>query len=350
MKYAKRISAVILAVLIMTASSLFCVNAAEDTLDVDGRLTYQVGDTLTYSICLEDPTEKVMGIQMYVFYDQEYLKINDDTVDFPKFPGAVYNTALENYFTFNWTNVTRLADFSEKAPLFTASFEVLKPGETKITYLIEEMYSTDMTYLKEYTLTAEYSQNGTVIKKDDPPVVENDPEKNAEHKGQFINYEDGRGENNPNANQEEHQQDNEQQKSVENKNENAVNNNNNADNNNNQNKSGQLATDANGNYVDENGKVLATDASGNFLDANGNVFNPSSATDDTQPVNVGLIAIIVALVLIVIAIGVIIVLKIKNNKNSKDAEDASDESSESDDNQIMNTDNSNETDNDSPNE
>ncbi len=324
--YLKKIAAVMVAVIAMFASFSVCVNAAEDSLDVDGRLSYKVGDTLTYSLCLEDSAEKLMGIQMYVYYDQQYLKVNADTLDFPKLPGAVYNTDLDGYFTFNWTNVTRLADFSEKTPLFTAEFEILQPGETEITYFIEEMYSSDMTYLKEYTLTVDYSQNGTVVKEDEKPIVEKDPEKTSQHQGQFINYEDGMGENNPNANSEQHAQNQAGQSNqggheppaAQNNGGNAQGNGNSADNNQN-----TPATDANGNFVDENGKVLSTDANGNVLDENGNAFSPSPSNAQVEPTfNMGLIIIIVAVVLIVIAIIVVIILKAKGNRAEKEIDDS----------------------------
>lgn len=332
-KMTKSLFALIFMLVMLLGSSAICVNAADDALQVDGRVEYKVGDTLTYNVCLEGVPEKIIGIQMYVTYNPEYLKIDGESLETPKFPGAVSNTNLEGKFTFNWTNVSQMAKFTEKDTLVKANFEVLKAGKTDIKCFIEEMYSyTDKTLktITEYTMTVEYSENGSVIKADVPPLVEEDPSFVAEHQGQFVNYKDGKGSDNKDADSE-HQA----VTAADNNNQNNANNGNNGqggaqtvtDANGNvaaTNAAGQsLATDANGNYVDESGNVLSTDASGNYIDKDGKVYQAAPSSEQKAPVNVGPIIIIIAIVLIIIAIVVIVILKIRSNKNSSDKAETS---------------------------
>lgn len=328
-KMTKSLFALILMLVMLLGSSAICVNAADDALQVDGRVEYKVGDTLTYNVCLEGVPEKIIGIQMYVTYDPEYLKIDGDSLETPKFPGAVSNTNLQGRFTFNWTNVSQMAKFTEKDTLVKVNFEVLKAGKTDIKCFIEEMYSyTDKTLktITEYTMTVEYSENGSVIKADVPPLVEEDPSFVAEHQGQFVNYKDGKGSDNKDADSE-HQA----VTAADNNNQNNANNENNGQGGSQAvtnangnvaatNAAGQsLATDANGNYFDESGNILSTDASGNYIDKDGKVYQAALSPEQKNPVNVGPIIIIIAIVLIIIAIVVIVILKIRSNKNLSDS-------------------------------
>lgn len=197
----KKISAVLAAVLCML--SFVTVNAAGGT-KINGELDANVGDKFTYSMYMSDCTEGVLGIQMYVFYDQEYLEIDPQSVSFDQFNGAIYNANLEGYMTFNWTNISELADFSSRSKIISMDFTVLKDGNTDITYFIREMYGNNTETLKSYKLTYDLVKDEQVVVSEKTPIVNGSDEVIAEHQGDFINYIDGMGEENS-PNKDDHQ-------------------------------------------------------------------------------------------------------------------------------------------------
>ena len=78
MKFTKRILAVMAAVLILAVSSFTAVvSADESTLTFNGGKTANVGDTITYTFSLGDCPEPLVGIQMYLYYNPEYLKASE---------------------------------------------------------------------------------------------------------------------------------------------------------------------------------------------------------------------------------------------------------------------------------
>lgn len=358
-KITKSIFAVLLALIILLASSAILVSAAEGELIVNKKISYKVGDTVTYDLRLQS-SETVVGIQMDIVYDSQYLKIVDeDSVETPKFGGSIINTNLDNNIKMVWTSPTKPGRFMDEATLIKVDFEVIKEGKTDITYFIEEMYSMDLTYLKEYTLTVDFSQNGTVVVEDEPPVVETNPDFVDENQGDFPNYADGKGENNtdtddnrtivtsPNKVNEPNANDNNGGNNN-NANNNAGNNNAaNANNNANQNAAAQvqrdengnvlptnsqgkvLSTNAEGNYVDENGNILTTDGDGNYVDSNGNVYQENiPVADESEPVDIVPIIIVVAIVLAAIAIIAIVVLKSRTGNDKRDEDDSMNTSKE----------------------
>ena len=193
----KTISAVLM-IAMLVALTIIPSFAAEDTLAINSQdnLNIKKGDVVTYELDLGDCTEDVIGLQANLFYDSQYLKYVDDTLEFPVLKSVVSNPNLDNRITFNWTDITNTADFSKSKPLVKASFEVLKGGETEITYFISELYGDDMTYLKDYTFTYKLYVNDKRVLNDETPVVEQDKDNIDLYQGTFTNYADGKGENN----------------------------------------------------------------------------------------------------------------------------------------------------------
>lgn len=333
MKKLLRITTALLLVMIMLfATSAISVSAADDALDVDGRVSYAVGDTMTYTFYMADTTEPIYGIQMYVKYDPAYLQLDSDAVNYPNLKGSViYNDTTPSGdpdgFIFTYIDVSEKTKFDTKKELFSMDFKVLKAGKTDVTYIIEEMYGKDLTYLKQYTLTVGYSENGNVIKEDVPPIVNKDPEFVGNHNGQFINFEDGKGQDNPDVKEDDRQ--------IVTADPNYIPQNNNA---NNQPVVTEtpVATDVNGNiaptspagntlatndagdYLDDGGNVLSTDANGNYLDKDGNVYQIAVPYEKSITDILAEVWWIIALG--VVAVGVIVVaviLILKNNKKNK---------------------------------
>lgn len=196
-KSVKSIFAVILALTLATAFTA-TVNAAEDELTVNSEVKAKKGDKITYAVNLADCNLDVLGITMSVFYDDEYLRLDPDSITYEKLDGVVQNPNLDGYFKFTWTDINNLQDFSKKAMLVSADFEVLKPGETEISYFITDLYGDldKMETLSSYTLTCDISLNGEVVSKDKTPIVNEDKSDENKMQGDFINYVDGMGEDN----------------------------------------------------------------------------------------------------------------------------------------------------------
>ena len=177
--------------------------AAQET-NINEHFTANVGDKFTYSMYMSDCTEGVLGVQMYVFYDKEYLEIDPSSVTFERFNGAIYNANLDGYMTLNWTNISQLADFSSRAGIVSMDFTVLKEGNAEITYFIREMYGEDMEHLKSYKITYDVTKDGETIVSEQTPLVNGSDAVLGEYQGDFINYLDGMGEENS-PNKENHQ-------------------------------------------------------------------------------------------------------------------------------------------------
>lgn len=196
MKKGLKISFAVLMTALILALSCATAFAANDYTTVNSKIKAKSGDTITYTLKLGDCTDKLEGIQMYVFYNKTYLSVDPSSLIYPTLDGVVKNAAYSDGIAFNWTSATSPVEFKKTKTLMTVDFKVKRPGDTDITYFIAEMYGKDMTYLKSYTLTCDVSLNGKKIIKNEPPKLSRDSSLNNKHQGSFINYVDGKGEKN----------------------------------------------------------------------------------------------------------------------------------------------------------
>jgi preprotein translocase subunit SecE len=192
----------LMVVMLMMFAAVPSVFAAEE-LVVNSNATVNVGDTITYTVYLSDCEDPILGIQMYLLFDNDKLEYIKDSLEFGKFESVYYNENLDGYIPFSWTDVTNTADYSSKAVLFKADFNVIEGGEASVSDFISDMYGEDMTYMKNYTLTYDISVNGDNIGEEMPAPVTDDESFVADHQGDFINYSDGKGDNSKDS--EEHQ-------------------------------------------------------------------------------------------------------------------------------------------------
>lgn len=202
-KHISRILSVFFVMSIVLASS-FTTSAAEDELVINSDAKVKVGDTVKFSLYLSDTTEDIIGFEMRLFYDNEYLEFDKDSITYEKFDGVIHNLNLENKIPISWTNISEPANFSQKALFVSADFKVLKGGETEISQFVTEMYGDDMTYLKSYKWTYDISVNDEDVVTDKTPVMYADEETLNRSQGSFINYVDGMGEENS-PNQDNHE-------------------------------------------------------------------------------------------------------------------------------------------------
>lgn len=194
-KHIARILSVLFMMSLVLASS-FSTSAAEDELVINSDAKVKVGDTVKFSLYLSDTTEDIIGFEMRLFYDSEYLEFDKDSITYEKFDGVIHNLNLENKIPISWTNISAPASFSQKALFVSAEFKVLKGGETEISQFVTEMYGDDMTYLKSYKWTYDITVNNEPVVTDKTPVMNADEETLTRSQGSFINYIDGMGEEN----------------------------------------------------------------------------------------------------------------------------------------------------------
>ena len=142
--------------------------AASDEKD---SVTAKAGDTVKYAIYMTDTKEEVIGAAMSFFYNDEYLKLNADSINCESFKTAIGNPKLKNYYTFTWTDVQNPVKLNGDKALVSAEFKVLKGGKTDLSYFISDMYGDDMTYLKSYKITCKLWVNGKEVEDSAVPIV-----------------------------------------------------------------------------------------------------------------------------------------------------------------------------------
>lgn len=177
----------------MTSISAF---AADEELTVNSDAKVKVGDKIKYTLYLSDTKEDIIGFELRMFYDHNYLELDKDSVNYGKFDGVIHNLNLEDKIPINWTNISTPVSFSSKAEFLSMEFNVVKGGETEISQFVSEMYGDDMTYLKSYKWTYDITVNDKTIVKDQTPVISDDAQTLEKNQGSFVNYIDGMGEEN----------------------------------------------------------------------------------------------------------------------------------------------------------
>ena len=190
-----RLSAFTLVMLLLTAA-IAPAYAEEQTLKVNDEGTLKVGDKVKFTLNLSETKEDIIGFEMRLFYDNEYLQYQKDTLKADKFDTLYFNQDIVGKIPMNWTDIGNPASFATKGEFFSCDFVVQKPGNTKISYFITELYGDDMTYLKSYKFTYDLSVNVKKIVSDAVLPITDDQETLQTRQSTFINYVDGMGEEN----------------------------------------------------------------------------------------------------------------------------------------------------------
>ncbi|MGN0509916.1 cohesin domain-containing protein [uncultured Ruminococcus sp.] len=192
----KIISLCFASVLMLSFMTSITAFAADDELTVNSNAKVKVGDKIKYTLYLSDTKEDIIGFELRMFYDHNYLELDKDSVNYGKFDGVIHNLNIEDKIPINWTNISTPVSFSSKAEFLSMEFKVVKGGETEISQFVSEMYGDDMTYLKSYKWTYDITVNDKSIVKDQTPVISDDQQTLEKNQGSFINYIDGMGEEN----------------------------------------------------------------------------------------------------------------------------------------------------------
>ena len=192
----KIISLCFVSVLILSMMTSMTVFAADDELTVNSDAKVKVGDKIKYTLYLSDTKEDIIGFELRMFYDHNYLELDKDSMNYGKFDGVFHNLNIEDKIPINWTNISTPISFANKAEFLSMEFKVVKGGETEISQFVTEMYGDDMTYLKSYKWSYDITVNDKTIVKDKTPVISDDKQTLEKNQGSFINYIDGMGEEN----------------------------------------------------------------------------------------------------------------------------------------------------------
>lgn len=192
----KIISLCFVSVLMLSLMTSMTVFAAENELTVNSDAKVKVGDKIKYTLYLSDTKEDIIGFELRMFYDHNYLELDKDSMNYGKFDGVIHNLNIEDKIPINWTNISTPISFANKAEFLSMEFKVVKGGETEISQFVTEMYGDDMTYLKSYKWSYDITVNDKTIVKDQTPVISDDKQTLENNQGSFINYIDGMGEEN----------------------------------------------------------------------------------------------------------------------------------------------------------
>ena len=192
----KIISLCFVSVLMLSLMTTMTVFAADNELTVNSDAKVKVGDKIKYTLYLSDTKEDIIGFELRMFYDHNYLELDKDSMNYGKFDGVFHNLNIEDKIPINWTNISTPISFANKAEFLSMEFKVVKGGETEISQFVTEMYGDDMTYLKSYKWSYDITVNDKSIVKDQTPVISDDKQTLENNQGSFINYVDGMGEEN----------------------------------------------------------------------------------------------------------------------------------------------------------
>lgn len=201
MKKILKVSFAILAVSLILSLSVIST-FAKGTLTLAKDVTAEKGETVTYTLYLADCESPVTDMVANLFYDSEYLELDKDSVDFHDLLGVNRNLDIDGGIPFTFNAISSPIDFSKKTPVISADFKVLKEGESAVKYFVTDLDCgsvTDSAPAKEFTFSCDYvvhSADGDKKSENLTPVLLDDKEKIDDYQGDFVNYEDGKGEQN----------------------------------------------------------------------------------------------------------------------------------------------------------
>lgn len=170
-KFIKITFVAMLSILILL-TSVFIASAEGETATVNGQ-EIKVGETITYTFNISEAEQKVTGMQMNIFFDQEALELVEVT------DGVLNGSSTINDNQNGDGRIVLVNAFmnggglncKEKTALATATFKVTAAVETEITYFIQYLYDIDMVDIYSYTFTCDLTAGDTVISEDKTPIL-----------------------------------------------------------------------------------------------------------------------------------------------------------------------------------
>lgn len=191
-KISKIVLVTILAVMLMCVSLVSAFAAG--TLTVNGNEA-PVGGTVTYSFNIADAHQKIAGIHMVIFFDQDCLAL--ESVDAENLDGSTINDNQSGngqiIIVNSLINGASGLACSDKTELVSVTFKVLAEGETDITYYIPYLYDIDLVNIYDYTLTCDIAVDGDVVAPDKTPELHDVSSLDGFDAGDFENSPEGTG-------------------------------------------------------------------------------------------------------------------------------------------------------------
>ena len=190
---------------ILAVSAVPAAFAESDKSDASG-VTINKGDNVEFKLWLADTKEEIIGFELRLFYDTDLLEFDKESLVAEQFDSLFYNPDIEGKIPMNWTDISHPVTFSNKDEFFSCKFTAKDSGEyigtrdaekdPTISYFITELYGEDMTYLKSYTFTYDLIVNGQPVISDSILPITKDEDTLNSRQSSFINYADGKGEEN----------------------------------------------------------------------------------------------------------------------------------------------------------
>ena len=108
------------------------------TLTINNAASVEVGKTVTYTLYLSEATESIVGFELRLFYDSDFLEYQKNTLKFDKFDVVFFNEDIKGKIPMNYTSLNNQPLFDKKGQFLTANFKVLNGGNANISYFFTE--------------------------------------------------------------------------------------------------------------------------------------------------------------------------------------------------------------------
>lgn len=196
-----RITSLCFAITLLTLSAVTAFADEEQgagnstELTINGDASANIGEVVTYTLYLADASDPVVGFELRLFYDSDVLEYQQGSLHFDKFDVVIYNEGIPGKIPMNCSQFNNPSDFSKKAQFVSASFKVLKPGATDITYYFTELYGENMSFLSTFTFSYDLLSGDKKLVDGKNPPVNQSADVVDRYSGDFPNYDDGMGDN-----------------------------------------------------------------------------------------------------------------------------------------------------------
>lgn len=195
MKKFSKIILPLMLTLVLVCMSVVTSFAAE-VLNVNGK-DAAVGSEVTYTFAIGNAQQKICGIHMVIFFDQDLLALKDVNTD-NLGGGTIVNDNKGNngriIVTNSFVNGTSGLNCKESTDIVKVTFEVIKEGTTEITYYMPYLYDIDSVNIYNYSFTCDLAVDGETVAEGEVPPLENVAElQDFGDAGDFANNEAGTG-------------------------------------------------------------------------------------------------------------------------------------------------------------
>ena len=158
--------------LLILCSAVFMASAEGEVAKINGQ-EIKVGDTVTYTFNISEAEQKVTGMQMNIFFDQDVLELVEVTDGVLNGSSTINDNQNKNgriVLVNAFMNGGGL-ECKDKTALATATFKVVSAAETEISYFIQYLYDIDMVDIYSYTFTCDLTSGDVVIAENKTPIL-----------------------------------------------------------------------------------------------------------------------------------------------------------------------------------